>query len=73
MNKLDVVTTSNLEGKNITAYLGVVFARGATFDAAVQGAVDKANALGADKIIGLFVEVVSAKSFLAQGTAVTVA
>jgi len=73
MTKLDVVTTSNIEGKAITAYLGVVFARAASFDAALQGVVDKANVLGANKVVGVFVEAVSARSFLAQGTAVTVA
>jgi uncharacterized protein YbjQ (UPF0145 family) len=73
MTRMDVVTTSNIEGRAITAYLGVVFAKGPSFDAALQGVVDRANVLGASKVVGLFVEQVSAKSYLAQGTAVTVA
>jgi uncharacterized protein YbjQ (UPF0145 family) len=73
MTRVDVVTTPNIEGRAITAYLGVVFARGASFDAALQGIVDNANALGANKVVGLFIEPVSARSYLAQGTAVLVA
>lgn len=73
MTKQDVVTTSNIEGKTIAAYLGMVSGRGASFDAALQSMANNASALGANKVIGAFVEAVSARSYLAQGTAVTVA
>jgi uncharacterized protein YbjQ (UPF0145 family) len=73
MTKQDAVSTSNIEGVSITSYLGVVSGRGTNFDAAVQSLVDKASTLGANKVIGVYVDAVSTRTYLAQGTAVTVA
>ncbi len=73
MTKQDVVSTSNIEGANVKAYLGVVAGHGSTFDGALQDLANNANALGANKVIGAYVDAVSAWTYLAQGTAVTVA
>ena len=73
MTKQDVVSTSTIEGMSITSYLGMVFGRGASIDAALQNLVDKANDMHANKVIGVYVDTVSTRTYVAQGTAVTVA
>jgi uncharacterized protein YbjQ (UPF0145 family) len=73
MTKQDVVSTSSIQGMNITQYLGMVSGRGASFDAALQAMANNASAMGANKVIGAYVDAVSARSYLAQGTAVVVA
>ena len=72
MTASDVVGTPNIEGRAITEYLGVVFATGPTYIAAIQGLVDDANVLGADKVVGLRIDPFSPKRVSAQGTAVRI-
>jgi uncharacterized protein YbjQ (UPF0145 family) len=71
MDKSDIVTTSNIEGKKITGYLGVVYAREDSADKVFDQVIKQAGDLGANKIIGFRLDWQSPRRFYGSGTAVT--
>jgi len=71
MDKSDIVTTSNIEGKKITEYLGVVYARENSADKAFDRVIEQSEGLGANKVIGFRLDWQSPRRFYGSGTAVT--
>lgn len=72
MHKKDIATTDNIEGKKITAYLGVVYAREASADKVFDEVIKQAEDLEANKIVGFRLHWQSPQRFYGSGTAVTV-
>jgi len=71
MDKSDIVTTPNIEGKKITKYLGVVYARENSADKVFDQVIEQAEGLGANKIVGFRLDWQSPQRFYGSGTAVT--
>ncbi|MCA9978527.1 MAG: hypothetical protein KC413_22355 [Anaerolineales bacterium] len=72
MNRTDIVTTPNIEGAQITGYLGIVYARENSDDAVFNEIISQSEALGADKVVGFQLQWQSPQRFYASGTAVTI-
>lgn len=72
MNISDILTTDVIQGFMITAYLGVVDGKGPSTDAVFEVIIEKATALGANKVIGFHLQNQTARKFYGYGTAVTV-
>jgi uncharacterized protein YbjQ (UPF0145 family) len=72
MDRGDIVTTPNIEGKKITDYLGVVYAREDSADKVFDAVIQQAEGLGANKIVGFQLDWQSPKRFYGSGTAVIV-
>jgi uncharacterized protein YbjQ (UPF0145 family) len=70
VNKSDIVTTPNIEGKKITDYLGVVYAREDSADKVFDEVIQQAEGLGANKIVGFQLHWQSPERFYGSGTAV---
>jgi uncharacterized protein YbjQ (UPF0145 family) len=70
MQPQDIVTTPNIEGFKIVAYLGVVAAREDSYDAVINKIIEQAEALGANKVVGFQLVWQSPQRFTGFGTAV---
>jgi uncharacterized protein YbjQ (UPF0145 family) len=73
MTPSDILTLENIQGFQIMAYLGVVDGKGSSSDAVFETIVEKAEVLGANKVIGFHLQAPTTRRFYGYGTAVSVA
>ncbi len=72
MKQQDIVTTPNIEGYKIIAYLGIVVARESSSNDVFKEIIQQAEALGANKVVGFQLIWQSPQRFAGFGTAVQV-
>lgn len=72
MQPQDIVTTPNIEGFKIVAYLGVVVARESSSNEVINEIIRQGESLGANKVVGFQLIWQSPQRFAGFGTAVQV-